>query len=145
LFWKISPISSLHIKTRGEFVGFYWYGKGTYQSAIDSLNDVFQEPFEPLPEFERFLNAAHVYYDLYNNGLCNRFSEVRPVFGVTPCRFKVTKARLMNKTDRFEDFYQAIEESMDRIVLAAADRAQLFVKEVSAHENMARAAKWRNP
>lgn len=123
-------------------MGFYWDGTGSYQSVIAKLEDIVGDPLRTHRAFEKLRRAKFVYYDLYNNGLTNRFSEVRSVLGVTPRHYGVTVTRLRTQPNGFEDFYQAVEKRMDQIVLAAADTAKLMVDELSAHERMERALKW---
>lgn len=36
---------------------------------------------------EKFRKATNCYYDLYNNGLCNRANEFRRIFGIASSRY----------------------------------------------------------
>lgn len=66
----------------------YWEEKGTYQTQAEELQAL-------LPTFgevdkgktinkalERFRRAQNCYYDLYNNGLCNRAREFSTLFRI---------------------------------------------------------------
>ncbi|SFQ12148.1 hypothetical protein SAMN04488047_13715 [Tranquillimonas alkanivorans] len=97
----------------------YWNGSGRYQVAVDRLSALiprYGDVKEKGAKLERFRRAVNVYYDLNNNGLCNRFGEVRTVFKITPRHFGVTP-----HGDVFDPkFLDAIEEAMDAFALDAA-------------------------
>ncbi len=64
----------------------YWEGTGKYQKEYDRLQKLIPVEGEvPNHEQNRALEtlrkAANCYYDLFNNGLCNRATEFRSVFG----------------------------------------------------------------
>ncbi len=124
-------------------MGCYWDQTGTYQSVVEELGNLADDPLKTHRSFKKLRRANSVYYDLYNNGLCNQFSDVRKVLGVTPFHFGVTYMRLKACPQAFGEFYQAIEKSMDQIILAAADEAQLLIDELTAHKNMERALCWK--
>lgn len=124
-------------------MGCYWDQTGTYQSVVEELVGLTNDPMRTHRSFNKLRRANCVYYDLYNNGLRNRFSEVRTVLGVTPLHFGVTYLRFLVHPREFGEFYQAVESSMDQIVLAAADQAQLLIDELSAHKNMERVLRWK--
>ena len=79
-----------------------------------------------------------MYYDLYNNGLCNRFAEVRTVIGVTPRHFGV---HYQDQTAGWfcPEFLIAVESRFDEILLDAADEQNIEVVELSAHQRVERA------
>jgi hypothetical protein len=124
-------------------MGCYWDQTGTYQSVVEELDNLADDPLRTHRSFKKLRRANSVYYDLYNNGLCNQFSEVRTVLGVTPLNFGVTYLRLLACPQAFGEFYNAIEQSMDQIILAAADEAQLPIGELTAHKNIERALRWK--
>jgi hypothetical protein len=62
----------------------YWNNQGRYQAVYEALHKLI--PAEGAcpadkPALEKLRVAGNCYYDLYNNGLCNRASEFRRVFG----------------------------------------------------------------
>jgi len=64
----------------------YWCHKGKYpeiQDALDKLIPAEGKVVNPdaNPALELFRKASNCYYDLYNNGLCNRSEEFEQVFG----------------------------------------------------------------
>lgn len=93
----------------------YWNNAGKYQQLADELQAMIPHEGEcpsDKPLLEKFRRAVNCYYDLYNNGLCNRAGEFRGVFGfIAGHRYggRVT-AELAPRT----------ESAMNRIVLQAA-------------------------
>lgn len=87
----------------------YWNGEGKLQRTYAIL--VSRIPIEgeviDKPSLEKLRKAANCYYDLYNNGLCNRAAEFRQVFG-----FAGTALR--GKSDK------RLEDKMTEIILNAA-------------------------
>lgn len=97
----------------------YWNKVGKYQELIDRLATLVPREGEcpkNSPALERFRVASNAYYDLYNNGLCNRAAEFRKAFGFSGVKF----AR-----DNFNDatMEAAIDAQVDVIVLLAAREA----------------------
>lgn len=65
------------------------------------------------PKLEKFRKAVNCYYDLFNNGLCNRAAEFRQVFGFGAFSYR--------KGDWFQEkLFLRVEAEMTRILLAAA-------------------------
>ena len=99
----------------------YWGSKGKHQVYVDRLNDLVPHEgsvSEPRKNkaLEKFRRASNCYYDLYNNGLCNRASEFREVFGIASSRY-----RLRDRYSWFaESMLELVEARMDDIVAAAA-------------------------
>lgn len=96
----------------------YWNDAGKYQDLYEKLNDLIpSEGAVANPKknraLEKMRKAANCYYDLYNNGLCNRAAEFRSVFGFggTP----IPKARF-----NYPVLQERLDERMDEIILAAA-------------------------
>ncbi len=63
---------------------------------------------------EKLRKAVNVYYDLYNNGLCNRGKEFRGVFGFAAGNYKYARYEYSDL------LYFKVEAAMDDLVLAAA-------------------------
>ena len=64
----------------------YWNHRGKYPKASDALHKLIPAAGEvdnpdDNPALEEFRVACNLYYDLYNNGLCNESREFREVFG----------------------------------------------------------------
>ena len=64
----------------------YWNNKGKYQELANRLHKIIPsmgtvDNPEQNPALEKLRVATNCYYDLFNNGLINRASEFRSVFG----------------------------------------------------------------
>lgn len=93
----------------------YWGNKGKYQALANKLDELIPTQgsvCDPAKNkaLEKFRKASNAYYDLYNNGLCNRASEFRKVFG-----FGGTWIAKQGFP-----YYQKLEDKLDEIILAAA-------------------------
>lgn len=70
----------------------YWNQKGRLQALYKKLTDMIpNEGACPDSDeggknvnLDRMRRAANCYYDLFNNGLCNREREARELFGIRP-------------------------------------------------------------
>ena len=100
----------------------YWNRKGKYQVAATLLH--LRIPTEgPVAEprknraLEKFRVAQNCYYDLYNNGLCNRSAQFSRIFSIRPAGYKLP----WHPYGRFsERLYEKTEAIMDEIIQAAA-------------------------
>jgi hypothetical protein len=98
----------------------YWNNEGTYQDIAEELQALLPASGEVAEgkttnkALERFRKAQNCYYDLYNNGLCNRAREFSTVFRISgvPREIKrnygynflvssVTEGAIENKMDGF--------------------------------------------
>lgn len=103
----------------------YWENKGQYQSLVEELTErlPFFGPVENAKttnkHLEKFRKAQNCYYDLYNNGLCNRAREFSNVFRIpgVPREIKQNYGRydMISKSTE-----KLIEAKLDEIILAAA-------------------------
>lgn len=98
----------------------YWANTGRHQALADRLQTLI--PIEgPVantrtnPKLERFRKAANCYYDLYNNGLFNRASEFRTVFGIASSNYRTADRKWFTN-----ELFTLTEAAMDTIVLEAA-------------------------
>lgn len=98
----------------------YWNHNGKYQAAGDLLQALIPvegevQNHKKNPALEKYRNASNCYYDLYNNGLCNRASQFAGLFKLPSSRYK------HGWDGKFrEALYERTEEKMDLIILAAA-------------------------
>lgn len=93
----------------------YWDSDGKYQERYNKLRDLIPATGEVVnhkqnPALEKLRKASNCYYDLFNNGLCNRASEFRRVFGF---------AGTWIAKDGFP-YYAPLEDKMDEIILNAS-------------------------
>lgn len=110
----------------------YWGGAGTHQATVEKLQALIPDEgsvpdADENPSLETFRIASNCYYDLYNNGLCNRGAEFREVFGFGPGsdnddedydRFRDDGTDYHSRLDQAE--VQKIERRMTKIIIAAA-------------------------
>lgn len=97
----------------------YWGNNGLHQSVIDRLQALIPEsgPVEKVwknAALEKFRKASNCYYDLYNNGLCNRARSFARVFGIAAGDYRT------RGYDYSERLYALTELKMNEIVAAAA-------------------------
>lgn len=93
----------------------YWIGKGKYQDLADKLNELVPTTgsvpnLKENRALEKFRKASNCYYDLFNNGLCNRAAEFRSIFGFAGTY--IAKKGL--------SYCQKLEDKMDEIILDAS-------------------------
>jgi hypothetical protein len=103
----------------------YWESKGQYQNLVEQLTKRLPA-FGSVPDakttnkhLEKFRKAQNCYYDLYNNGLCNKAREFSTVFCIpgVPREIKQNYGHYDMISKATAD---AIEAKMDEIILAAA-------------------------
>jgi len=77
---------------------------------------------------EKFRKAVNCYYDLYNNGLCNRASEFYSVFKLASSKYKQTKYGKYGRYTTFMDcLYDELEPLMDVIVVKACEEQGIAI------------------
>jgi hypothetical protein len=99
----------------------YWNSNGRFQAAADALQALIPSEGSVADtrknaKLERFRKAVNCYYDLYNNGLCNRAREFHTVF-------KVASSLYRNYGRHYsysQQLYRLTEEAMDVIIEDAA-------------------------
>jgi hypothetical protein len=101
----------------------YWNRQGRYPVLEESLGRLVPaEGSVKNPQqnkaLERFRKARNCYYDLYNNGLCNRAKEFRWVFGF-PAQHKYGDRIRQDLTDR-------TEAALNEIILEAAREQKII-------------------
>ena len=103
----------------------YWESKGQYQNLVEELTKRLP-PFDSVTNaktsnkhLEKFRKAQNCYYDLYNNGLCNKSREFSTVFRI-PGVPREIKQNYRYNTLVCKTTEELIEAKMDKIILAAA-------------------------
>ena len=105
----------------------YWGSNGTLQSACQELHKLVPasgsvtNPRSKNKKLECFRKAVNCYYDLYNNGLCNRAQEFRYVFDIASSKFR------MWDHSYHESLYAMVEEKMTQIIAEAAQEQNIKV------------------
>ena len=105
----------------------YWNNNGRFQMYVKELDALIPdagEVNEPRKNkaLEKFRVASNCYYDLYNNGLCNRASEFRQVFGIPSTKYRERVGRYL---DFVEEMYDLTEQAMDEIIINAVKEQKL--------------------
>lgn len=102
----------------------YWEQKGKYQALADKLAKRVPQsgPCPPqFPKLDRFRRASNCYYDLFNNGLCNRNEEFRALFGFgVKRRFAAPRFRYREIDFKNEEMNTLLNAAMDKFILEAA-------------------------
>ncbi len=103
----------------------YWNHKGKYPKIQDALANLVPKEGEipnadNNPALELFRVASNCYYDLYNNGLCNRATEFRGVFGF---------GGHYGRGGLTQTIVDRTEAEMNRIILAAAKEQGITLPE----------------
>lgn len=103
------------------FTKTYWSGHGKHEALKEKLNTLV--PFsgevseaDKNPALEKFRRASNCYYDLYNNGLCNKRHEFRTIFEFDGSG-ELTQ-EMVNQADKI----------MDKIIRAAAKEQGIEVQ-----------------
>lgn len=95
-------------------MNLYWEEKGKYQEIYALLSKqvpVAGECPPSRPALDQMRQMANCYYDLYNNGLCNRADEFCELFGFDGTDI----ARSFNEPE----LQAQLEAKCDEIILAA--------------------------
>ena len=102
----------------------YWTGQGRYQEHADVLEKLLPMSGEVYDaqgankHLDAYRRAVNCYYDLYNNGLCNRAREFSTLFKIAGVP-KDIKARRWMDTMLTMDTQERIEDRMSQFILAA--------------------------
>lgn len=98
----------------------YWNHEGLYEATAKKLNDLV--PFSDTVEnprknkqLERFRKASNCYYDLYNNGLCNKARSFAKIFGIAPRQYWMSYHQTY-----LPSLYEHVEQVMNGIIELAA-------------------------
>ncbi len=105
----------------------YWGSNGKHQDLHDKLRPLIPnsgsvENPNVNKALEKFRKASNCYYDLYNNGLCNRAREFAGIFKIASSRYPHPVLRY-SFSDRL---YELVEEKMDEIILEAAKEQNII-------------------
>lgn len=101
----------------------FWNNDSDMQDLADELSSLVPA-MGPVPDprknkaLERFRRASNCYYDLYNNGLCNRRQEFYRLFKIRVSDFY--KYSLRRRDIDFDRIMPVVEPVMRQFVLDAA-------------------------
>jgi hypothetical protein len=111
----------------------YWTGQGRYQlkaDALEKLLPIFGEVEDGKganKHLETFRRAVNCYYDVYNNGLCNRAREFSTLFKIAGVAKEINSRRANGMLSM--DTQERIEDKMSLFILAAFQ--EQFVEETT--------------
>jgi hypothetical protein len=104
----------------------YWNRTGTHQNLVVKLNKLIPATGEIKGsknyQLERFRKASNAYYDIFNNGGCNRSGSIRGFFGFGMSSMSEVHRDAYGNTRRYNwnAIHEKVEPIMDKIILAAA-------------------------
>jgi hypothetical protein len=110
-----------------------WTGQGRYQlkaDALEKLLPIFGEVEDGKganKHLETFRRAVNCYYDVYNNGLCNRAREFSTLFKIAGVAKEINSRRANGMLSM--DTQERIEDKMGLFILAAFQ--EQFVEETT--------------
>jgi hypothetical protein len=111
----------------------YWTGQGRYQLKADALEKLLPITGEvedgkgANKHLETFRRAVNCYYDVYNNGLCNRAREFSTLFKIAGVAKEINSRRANGMLSL--DTQERIEDKMGLFILAAFQ--EQFVEETT--------------
>lgn len=97
----------------------YWNGCGTYEELGEKLHALIPAMGEvenprKNPKLEKYRKAVNCYYDLYNNGLCNRAKQFYHIFKIASTHYRFDDGWTYG-----EILYVMVEKKMDVIIREA--------------------------
>lgn len=103
----------------------YWSSKGLFQHLVEPLqaklpaSGACSKPRSANKALDKFRRAGNAYYDIFNNGGCNRAGQIRNVFGISMSNYTFGGRHRGYRTN-FDRIFNDIEPIMDGIILDAA-------------------------
>jgi hypothetical protein len=96
----------------------YWSNNGKFQTTADALQALIPDEGDikgnKNKALERFRKAVNCYYDLYNNGLCNRARSFAAVYGIGASSYGSYGRGYSPR------LYARVEDKLNEIIVAAA-------------------------
>lgn len=102
----------------------YWNSAGRYQEQADllvALIPAIGEVYDAQganKHLDTFRRAVNCYYDLYNNGLCNKAREFSTLFKIAGVPKEIKARRWMDGMLN-SDTQERVEDKMSQFILAA--------------------------
>lgn len=108
----------------------YWSHRGKHEDLNRKLHKLVPPIGEVVnaddnPALERFRKASNCYYDLYNNGLCNRQHEFEEIFGIGLPREGEWEDEMPDSIELTQELVNKTEAAMNRIIRSAAKEQKL--------------------
>ncbi len=113
----------------------YWADKGRYQRQIDQLMRMIpgEGPVaDGNPALEKLRQAINIYYDIFNNGLCNMADEFHDVFGFQPKHEDIEREADLDDyhVDELRRWYSKVEMKLNILVQRAAEEQGIPIPEM---------------
>jgi len=110
----------------------FWDGDSDLQDVADALATLIPptgavENPKKNKALEKFRRATNCYYDLYNNGLCNRRQEFYRLFEVRVSNFKFSWPHKRRGRIDFDRIMPVVEPIMRQFVLDAAAEQKIEI------------------
>jgi hypothetical protein len=119
----------------------YWNRKGNYENLVAELNKLVPVMGEIAGsknrKLEKFRKASNAYYDIFNNGGCNRGAQIRAIFGfgMTTMSEVHRDAYGNRRKYHWNAIHAIVEPIMDKIILAAAKEQDIRDWDAEAAQN----------
>ena len=119
----------------------YWNRKGAHENLVAALNMRIPVMGEIAGsknrKLEKFRKASNAYYDIFNNGGCNRGAQIRGIFGfgMTTMSEVVRGKYGKYRTYHWDAIHAIVEPIMDQIILAAAKEQDIRDWDAEAAQN----------
>jgi hypothetical protein len=119
----------------------YWNRKGNYENLVAELNKLVPDMGEIAGsknrKLEKFRKASNAYYDIFNNGGCNRGAQIRGIFGfgMTTMSEVVWGEHGKYRKYHWDAIHAIVEPIMDKIILAAAKEQDIRDWDAEAAQN----------
>jgi hypothetical protein len=106
----------------------YWNRKGAHENLVAALNMRIPVMGEIAGsknrKLEKFRKASNAYYDIFNNGGCNRMQSISKIFGTdATCHLRY---RVSYRSPDWDAISEVVEPKMDAIILDAAKEQGLL-------------------
>ena len=100
----------------------YIHGEGQFQSESDALYKLLPPKGKVYnnPTLERYRIACNNYYDIFNNGACNRGRSIGKMFPGVVAEIKGAYQR--RQTPNWDGIIMYVDPIMDKIIEAAAKK-----------------------
>ena len=105
----------------------YWSSTGKHEETLSQLHELINQKIiegglevmkhKQNKSLNKLRRAKNVYYDIYNNGLCNLSKEFKPVFGSVLSHNAYKEGMYWRFSDTAKN---NIESKMDELIIAAA-------------------------
>lgn len=110
----------------------YWDNNGKFQALVTELQKLVPASGKVVmprknKKLEKFRAASNAYYDIFNNGGCNRYHEIRYHFNTSVQAHTMGRGR--TQRTNWDSIAEHVDPIMDIIVIEAAIEQGIITKE----------------